>query len=377
MAIEVLALSDSELQGTGDLLDHSGPASEKVNVRVLSTLLTNFLCRLNEITNRNFILPLLIYYPTSRCNSRCISCDWWKSTGEDDLTLAEISGLASQLGSLRTKMVLFSGGEPLLRRDVFPIARVFRNLGIDLWLLTSGVLLPKYVREVADHFQRVTISLDAGDAGLYQKIRGIDGLTALQDGVRELKKLAPEVPVTGRATIHKVNFSELRSIVGQAKVLGLDAISFLPADVSSDSFGRSKALPKNNPLVLTQEDLRELNKEIGRLQSSYPGDFASGYIAEQPDKLRRLVRYYGAVLEQNEFPTPACNAPWVSVVVEANGDVRPCYFHQVVGNIRHKPLAGILREELRSFRRGLDVDSNPVCRRCVCSLKVGLGSRLW
>ena len=73
----------------------------------------------------------------------------------------------------------------------------------------------------------------------------------------------------------------------------------------------------------------------------------------------------------------ACNAPWVSVVVEANGAVRPCFFHEPVGNIREAPLASIVGANLRRFREALDVAANPVCVRCVCSLNTSWRSAPW
>jgi radical SAM protein with 4Fe4S-binding SPASM domain len=83
------------------------------------------------------------------------------------------------------------------------------------------------------------------------------------------------------------------------------------------------------------------------------------------------------MLGANAFPPVTCNAPWVSVVVEADGMVRPCFFHQPLGSIRLKSLNDIVREDLPAFRRELDVSTNPICQRCVCSLKVGLRSNLW
>src|SRR5881392_1710486 len=99
-----------------------------------STLATATLVRLGEVTNRTFVLPLLIFYPTGRCNSRCVSCDWWKQSGADDLALDEIASLAAALPALGTRMVVFSGGEPLLRPEVFEAARLFRDRGLVLHL---------------------------------------------------------------------------------------------------------------------------------------------------------------------------------------------------------------------------------------------------
>jgi Fe-coproporphyrin III synthase len=76
---------------------------------------TSVLVRLGEWTNRTFVLPVVVFFPTSRCNSRCVSCDWWKCSGAGDLSLEEIETVADALPALGTRMVLFSGGEPLLR----------------------------------------------------------------------------------------------------------------------------------------------------------------------------------------------------------------------------------------------------------------------
>ena len=114
-----------------------------------STLSTAVLVRLGELTNHTFVLPFLIFYPTSRCNSRCVSCDWWKCSGADDLTLDEIDGVARALPALGTKAVVFSGGEPLLRPEVFEAAQSFRAQGVQLHLVTSGVLLERRAVAVA------------------------------------------------------------------------------------------------------------------------------------------------------------------------------------------------------------------------------------
>ena len=105
---------------------------------------------------------------------------------------------------------------------------------------------------------------------------------------------------------------------------------------------------------------------------SHSGDFASRFVAEPPGKLRRLPQYYAAQHGLDQFPAVRCNAPWASAVVEADGAVRPCYFHQVVGNIRDKSLRELLTNEMVAFRSGLDVAHNATCSRCVCTLQVGL-----
>ena len=346
-----------------------------------SSLATATLIRLGEATNRTFVLPLLIFYPTGRCNSRCVSCDWWKQTGADDLALGEIAVLARALPALGTRLVVFSGGEPLLRPEVFEAARLFRAEGVTLHLLTSGVLLERCAERVAEQFSRVIVSLDATTAALYERIRGVDALATVGRGVARLRRVAPGVPLSGRATLHRANFRELPRLIDHARALGLDRISFLPADISSPGFGRAaQPEPNTGPLAalaLDADEIEEFEAIIERTVRVYARDFDSGFVAERPDTLRRLPRYYAALLGAEPFPRVACNAPWISVVVEANGAVRPCFFHRSIGNVRESPIADIVGRNLRAFRESFDVGADPVCVRCVCSLKTGLRNAPW
>ena len=187
------------------------------------------------------MLPLLIFYPTGRCNSRCVSCDWWKQSGADDLTLEEIATIADALPDLGTRVIVFSGGEPLLRPEVFDAARLFRERGLELHLLTSGVLLERFADRVARQFSRVIVSLDATTGPLYERIRGVDALVTVCKGIARLRATAPEVTLTARATLHRANFRELPRLIEHARAMALDGISFLAADVSSPAFTRRGA----------------------------------------------------------------------------------------------------------------------------------------
>ncbi len=342
-----------------------------------ATLATATLVRLGEISNRTFVLPLVIFYPTSRCNSRCISCDWWKQSGAGDLSLEEIDSVAASAAQLGARLVVFSGGEPLLRPEVFEAARLFRRRGITLHLLTSGILLERFAERVAEQFARVCVSLDAADEPLYEKIRGVAALGVVERGVRALRRLAPEIPITARATLQRANFRELPRLIDHAAALSLDGISFLPADISSTgAFGRDER-PSPETLAPNGDEIRDLEAVVERTLVTHADAFASGFVAESPGKLRRIAQYYRALAGDAPFPPVACNAPWVSVVIEASGDVRPCFFHAPIGNIRRAPLTDIVAGSLRTFRQSLCVDTNATCERCVCSLKTGWRHAPW
>jgi MoaA/NifB/PqqE/SkfB family radical SAM enzyme len=342
----------------------------------LSVAATAIRVRLTEATNRTTVLPLVMFCPTSRCNSRCVSCDWWKQSGAGDLTLDEIREVAGALPALGTRLVVFTGGEPLLRPDVFDVARVFLAQGVSLHLLTSGVLLDRCAEDVARVFSRVVISLDAADEPSYHEVRGVAALPMVEKGVARLRRLAPAVPITARSTLHRMNFRDLPRLIDHARAMALDGISFLSADVSPHAFGREQP-PRLQALVLSRHEVAEFAAIVEETLRTHRDAFESGFVAEGPARLRRLPQYYRALAGEAAFPPVSCNAPYVSVVVEADGDVRPCFFHAVIGNTRQTPLGTVVRSGLPAFRRTLDVGNNPTCTRCVCSLRAGWSNAPW
>src|SRR5712691_367541 len=117
-------------------------------------------------------LPLITLYVTDRCNSRCITCDYWRH-GRDDMDLAAVTRLLPSFAQLGTQVVLLSGGEPLLNPDWTAIAQLLRGKGRKVWLLTSGLALAKHACRAATLFDAITVSLDGTDAETYAAIRGL------------------------------------------------------------------------------------------------------------------------------------------------------------------------------------------------------------
>jgi len=344
---------------------------------------SNLLVKLGERTGRTHALPLVLFAPTSRCNSRCVSCDWWRSDGAGDLTLDQIRQLADSLAHYGTRSVVFTGGEPLLRADVMEVADAFLERGFTLQLLTSGLALERFAPAIATRFVEVTISLDGHTPELYRSIRGVNGLEVVEAGVRRLREIAPALPVRARSTVHRHNFRFMRELVAKALELALSQISFLTADVTSQSFNRS-GLPladdsrsATRSLLLDEDEAGQMADIVEDLIRQYEVPLASRRIVPGPQGLRRLVSYYRAHLGLESFPTVECNAPWTSVVIEADGTVRPCFFHAAVGNLRRQPLDQLLTEAMPRFRRSLRVAEDATCQRCVCTLKVGMTSQVW
>ena len=315
-------------------------------------------------------LPILVLEPHNRCNCRCIMCDIWKVTEAREITAAELERHLADIERLGVEWAVFTGGEPLMHSDLFRLSTLLRNRGIRTTILSTGLLLERNAARIVDSTDEVILSLD-GPAEIHDAIRRVPGaFDSLTKGVRALHRIAPGFPVSARCTVQARNASHLRDTVQTARDIGLRSISFLAADLASTAFNRPVALPAGRQSSLAPE-LAELNGEIESLIAGYPAD---GFILEAPQKLRRIVSHFRAHYGLEPYTAPRCNAPWVSAVVESNGDVRPCFFHPVIGNTAGTTLLEVLNgPQAIAFRESLRVADNPTCRRCVCSLFVPQG----
>ncbi len=327
-------------------------------------------------------LPILILYPHSRCNCRCLMCDIWRVTTRDEIDPAAVAAEVERWRALGVRRVVLSGGEPLMHRDLWALVRPLAEAGIGITLLSTGLLLARHAAGIARYVDDVVVSLD-GPREVHDAIRQVPrAFDRLAEGVAAVRAAAeggpiratPPLALSARCTVQRANCDRLRATVRAARALGLDRVSFLAVDVSSEAFNRPGGWPvgRRQRVAPGLEDLPRLRAELDRLFEEHAADFASGFVAESPAKLeRRLYDYFAALAGQGEFPPVTCNAPWVSAVVEANGTVRPCFFHRAVGHWEGGDLAAVLNgPEAVAFRAGLDVAADPVCRRCVCSLNL-------
>jgi len=325
-------------------------------------------------THKIFALPVVILMPHSACNCRCVMCDIWKDNkNAKQLTEKDIESLLSSLKKFGTQEVVMSGGEALLNTNFFRFCEILKNMNIKITLLSTGLTLKRNADKVLQLVDNVIVSLD-GDESLHDKIRNIPGaFQKLKESVEYIKSLNPSFKITARTVIHKLNFKCWPSIIDTAKEIGLDQISFLPADVSSHAFNREILWDnaRQHQILLEKEELEELKAVMNKIITQYKTDFDSRFIAESPEKLQKIYLYYAAYYGLNSFPYKRCNAPWVSTVIEADGTVRPCFFHNAIGNIRENSLDKILNSDASvQFRKSLDVDTNNTCVKCVCYLNL-------
>jgi MoaA/NifB/PqqE/SkfB family radical SAM enzyme len=301
-------------------------------------------------------------------------CDIWQGNSNvQQLAEADVRRLLASLKTLGTRWVVMSGGEALMNPNLFRLCDLLREAGLKVTILSTGLLLRRYARQIVAQTDEVIVSLD-GSEPVHDAIRRIpQAYQKLRSGVQAVKQLEPNYPISARCVIQRRNYTDWPHIVDAAHEIGLDQISFLAADISSEAFNRPDLWTQDRveDVKLEPSELPRLNSVIETLIEAYTEDFAHGYIAEAPSKIRRIYDYYAALCTQADFPPVRCNAPWVSAVVEADGTVRPCFFHAGLGNIRETPLIELLNAPAAvDFRQNLDMQTNSVCRKCVCSLNL-------
>jgi MoaA/NifB/PqqE/SkfB family radical SAM enzyme len=332
----------------------------------------NFKAFFNTLSTRVHALPIVILYVTEGCNLRCITCSY-RQPAPNELTLDELEQLADSLVSFGLRHIVFSGGEPLLRRDFPEICGVFKRREVKQTLLTNGLLLEKRLSELDGMFSEIIVSIDGPDEETHDAIRGVHSFQQIVKGVRRALTIRDGPEISIRTVVQKRNFRRISDMVEFAKSVGVSRISFLAADVLSDSFGRDRLGPvaPNETIMLDEEETTEFREIINKMVTRYRDEIQSGFISESEKKLFHLVHYFEALIGKSSFPRNTCNAPMVSAVITSTGNVQPCYFLPSFGQIKQESLPTILnnpqaisaREKVRSY-------SLERCHTCVCTLHV-------
>lgn len=172
--------------------------------------------------------PVVAWNITNRCNYKCSHCYANSSTNQekDELTLEEIKEIVNDLAEYKVPVILLSGGEPLFRKDIFPIIEYIRLKGIRVSLSTNGSLIDEkravYLKNLGVSY--VGISLD-GRKETNDEFRGIDG--AYENSLRAVENCnQAEVKVGLRFTMQKRNYQDIPYILDKMEEYHVNRICF-------------------------------------------------------------------------------------------------------------------------------------------------------
>ncbi len=332
-----------------------------------------------RVTSELHSLPILALSVHSACNCRCVMCDIWKANADKrEISSDDLDRHIDSIRRLHVQRVMLTGGEPLLHSNLWALCDRLRAEGIAITLVTTGLLIERHAADIARAADHVVISID-GPADIHDQIRGVrGGFGRIARGVHALRRRITPPRLIARSVVQKANYAYLVDTIDATCDVGFDQVSFLAADLTSTAFNRPVPWQpaRQSEIALSADDLARLCDAVDEVEHRRGTLLATGFVAGDIASLRRIYDYYCAVAGLREFPLPRCNAPWVSAVLEPNGQVRPCFFHAAYESGGHDLAAVVNAPSARAFRRELDVRRNDTCKRCVCSLSVPAWGRV-
>lgn len=172
---------------------------------------------------------LIVLELTRRCSLRCIHCRASAQTSaeQNELATQEWFDLLDDISSFSRPIIILSGGEALLREDVFDIIRYGRERGLRMVIATCGMPLTQQTAHKLKQsgIKRVSVSIDGKDADTHDAMRGEKGIfDKAISATRILKSEGIEFQIN--ATVTRGNVGQLGDILELAKKLG--AVSFHP-----------------------------------------------------------------------------------------------------------------------------------------------------
>jgi AdoMet-dependent heme synthase len=168
-------------------------------------------------------LRLVAWEVTRNCNLSCVHCRAAATMGpyEGELDTKTCLGLLDQIQEVGDPIIILTGGEPLLRPDIFEIARYGTDRGLRMVMAPNGTLLTKSsAKKLVDAgIQRISISLDGSTKTSHDLFRGVEGAYdgALR-GIQHAKDAGIEFQIN--TTITKTNLHEIQDIQNLAVSLG-------------------------------------------------------------------------------------------------------------------------------------------------------------
>jgi MoaA/NifB/PqqE/SkfB family radical SAM enzyme len=286
---------------------------------------------------------------TENCQARCISCNYWQSRWQDSIDTSRAIELVNEIDSAGIQSLRLTGGEPLLRKDLFHILATANTSRFKRIILqTNGLLIKKLHKEInASPITHIAVSID----GLKQTndlIRGIRGYFDLgMEGLKLLKdkKLAISV------TLNRMSAGELEDLAAMARQVG--------AKLEFNILSQSLFFLKDANIASMWPESGDV-AEIARFLNGKRPEYEVDYIK----------RYYN----HEAIAEPPCVLGYLQVFVLSNGDVLTgCYPLKPVGNILRDSLATVLASE--AYSRQAEAMLRRECPGCTCGVESSLAMK--
>ena len=318
--------------------------------------------------------PVVVWNSTRTCNLKCRHCYMSSDAKkyQNELTTAEAKQFIDDLADFNVTVLLFSGGEPLIRPDFFELADYAAKKGVRPTLSTNGTLItPEVARKIKDiGVGYVGISLD-GLREVNDKFRGKAGaFEAAMNGIKNC--VAVDQRVGLRFTINHHNIQELENIFDFIEEENINRVCFyhlvysgrgnqmMDEDVTAEESRRAMDI-----IIRRTRDFEErgLKKEILTVDNHCDGVYMYlKALQEGKDELAQQIKKYIAMNGGNR-------SGMAFAEVDPLGYVHPDQFtqHHTFGNVRERKFGDIWQDTTNPIMAGLK-DRKPLlkgrCSKC-------------
>jgi len=316
--------------------------------------------------NLSFSPKLVFWETTNACNLKCMHCRARPADAPspEELRLDEAFAFINELRAFENISLVLSGGEPLVRPDIFEIANYGSERGVRVLLATNGTLITKTAAEKISGagIKRVSVSIDGADAKSHDSFRKVEGsFEQAWAGIGHLK--AAGVPFQINTTISKHNIEEIPKILETAEDSGAAALHIfmlVPTGCGKEIADDEMIEPKDYERILNWIYDRSIDSKIELKATCAP-------------HYQRIARQRaGSGLET--AGTKGCLGGTSVCFVSYKGDVYPCgYLPASAGNIREKSFVEIwntaevfrlLRDDNNLRGKCGDCEYKKVCMGC-------------
>ncbi|MFO7930405.1 MAG: 12,18-didecarboxysiroheme deacetylase [Thermodesulfobacteriota bacterium] len=291
--------------------------------------------------------PVVVWNATRRCNLKCIHCYAHAKAGkqENELSTKEGKALIDDLAHMGVPVLLFSGGEPLMRPDLPELAEYAVKKGMRAVISTNGTLIdPETAKVLKDiGLSYVGISLD-GNRQINDRFRGVDGAFDMaMKGIENCK--AAGIKVGLRFTINRFNADEVPGLFDLLEEKEVPRICFYHLVYS----GRGSSLVNDDVsheetrriVDLIMDRTRDLHdrgkpKEVLTVDNHADGPYVyMRMLQENPERAREVLE----LLQMNEGNNSGRGIGCVSWDGEVHAD--QFWRHHSFGNVRQRPFSEI------------------------------------
>ncbi|MEJ2038140.1 MAG: heme b synthase [Desulfosarcinaceae bacterium] len=285
---------------------------------------------------------MVAWETTRNCNLSCVHCRASATCGpyEGELDTGAAFELLDQIASVGKPIVILTGGEPLLREDIFQIAQRGTQLGLRMVMAPNGTLITPEVAEkmAASGIRRISVSLDGATAERHDSFRGVRGaFQGALEGIEHAKKAGIEFQIN--TTITKANLDQIPKIFKLAESLGAVAHHiFLLVPTGRGKYIVDQAI-----------DAREYEKTLNwfydqreKTSLQLKATCAPHYYRILRQRARKDGRQVTFETHGLDAVTRGCLAGTGFCFISHQGDVQPCGFLSLnCGNVKRQGFADI------------------------------------